>query len=80
MLPAFFGTPITSQLSGTIVNSPNNGCGAISPYTAGQFTGQIVLIQRGACNFFEKALNANYYVFSISCNGNISCICYSLQN
>lgn len=58
MLPAFFGTFLTSPLTGTLVNSPNNGCGAVSPYTTGQFTGKIVLIQRGACNFSEKALNA----------------------
>ena len=58
MLTALFGAPITAQLSGTLVNSPNNGCGAVSPYTAGQFTGKIVLIQRGVCNFSEKALNA----------------------
>lgn len=58
MLPALFGTYLTSPLAGTLVNSPNNGCGAVSPYTTGQFTGKIVLIQRGACNFSEKALNA----------------------
>ena len=58
ILPAFFGTPLTAALAGSIVNSPNNGCGAVSPYTAGQFTGKIVLIERGVCAFNEKALNA----------------------
>ena len=63
MLPASFGTPLTSPLSGTLANSPNNGClvptvGGVSPYTAGQFTGKIVLIARGVCSFVDKVLNA----------------------
>ena len=58
ILPAFFGTPLTSPLAGNLVNSPNNGCGAVSPYTPGQFTGKIVLIERGVCAFNEKAINA----------------------
>ncbi len=69
MLPASFGVPIVAPLSGILVKSGNNGClvgGSAgpppvlgtTPYTAGEFTGKIVLIQRGVCNFFEKALNA----------------------
>ncbi len=44
------GTPTTA----------NDACnvGGVSPFTAGQFAGQAVLIRRGACTFFEKAINA----------------------
>ena len=62
MNQAAFGVPVTSPLSGVIVNSPNNGCNigtpAVSPYTAGQFAGKIVLIQRGICPFVQKVKNA----------------------
>lgn len=63
MLPAAFGVPNTAALSATLANSPNNGClvptiGGVSPYTAGQFAGKIVLIPRGVCSFTDKVLNA----------------------
>lgn len=32
--------------------------GGVSPFTPGQFAGQAVLIRRGTCSFYEKALNA----------------------
>ncbi len=37
--------------------STADACGA-SPFTAGQFAGQAVLIRRGTCSFHEKARNA----------------------
>jgi PA domain/Secretion system C-terminal sorting domain len=63
LFAAAFGVPITAPLSGIIVNSLNNGClvptpGGVTPYTAGQFAGKIVLIERGGCTFAEKVLNA----------------------
>jgi minor extracellular serine protease Vpr len=44
------GTPTTT----------NDACnvGGVSPFTATQFAGKAVLIRRGTCGFFEKALNA----------------------
>lgn len=44
------GTPTTS----------NDAClvGGVSPFAPGQFAGEAVLIRRGACGFYEKALNA----------------------
>ncbi|MEP6811795.1 MAG: S8 family serine peptidase [Actinomycetota bacterium] len=38
--------------------STADGCGVPSPFPAGTFAGKIVLIRRGTCTFFEKALNA----------------------
>ncbi len=57
---ALFGSVITAPITATLVNSPNNGCSVagVSPYTAGQFAGKIVLIQRGICAFTQKVKNA----------------------
>lgn len=52
---AAFGVPVTSPLSGILVNVGSNGCAALTP---GSLTGKIALIQRGTCTFVIKALNA----------------------
>ena len=55
ILPASFGVPVTSPLSGTLALAPSDGCAA---FAAGLFTGKIALIQRGTCSFIIKAQNA----------------------
>ena len=41
-----------------VVASPLQGCGTTSPFVAGSLTGKAVLIERGTCGFYEKAINA----------------------
>lgn len=50
----------TSGSSPVVVASPLNGCNVngANPFAPGSFSGKAVLIQRGACTFREKALNA----------------------
>jgi PA domain/Secretion system C-terminal sorting domain/Calx-beta domain len=55
IIPAAFGIPVTSPLSGTLALAPSDGCAAFAP---GLFTGKIALIQRGTCSFIIKAQNA----------------------
>jgi hypothetical protein len=55
IIPAAFGVPVTSPLSGTLALAPSDGCAAFAP---GLFTGKIALIQRGTCSFIIKAQNA----------------------
>jgi subtilisin family serine protease len=57
LAPTFGSLPLAK--SGTPTTA-NDAClvGGISPFTAGQFTGQAVLIRRGTCTFYEKASNA----------------------
>lgn len=53
-----FNTNVTSQVALGISLGSERGCGATSPYPAGSMTGRLALIQRGDCNFTEKAINA----------------------
>ncbi len=55
-------TPIPATVTASVAVGAalgsEQGCGATSPYAAGSMAGRIALIQRGSCNFTEKALNA----------------------
>ncbi|CAM3474884.1 histidine kinase [Corallococcus sp. ZKHCc1 1396] len=51
---AAFGAQVF-DVTGDVVAAPNNGC---APFEAGAFQGKIALIDRGACDFSAKALNA----------------------
>ena len=55
IIPATFGVPVTSPLTGILALAPSDGCAAFAP---GLFTGKIALIQRGTCYFNIKAQNA----------------------
>lgn len=49
--------PTVGELS-LIVASPPQGCGATTPFASGSLRGVAVLIERGTCGFYEKAINA----------------------
>jgi hypothetical protein len=55
MNAGLIGTPITTPLTGSLINTITNGC---DPFTPGSLNGKIALIQRGTCAFSVKVQNA----------------------
>ena len=55
--PLVFGGDFGSSSGCSIGADPNSEDPADSPYTAGSFSGQIVLVDRGDCNFSTKIRN-----------------------
>ncbi|MGH2451062.1 MAG: S8 family serine peptidase [Candidatus Limnocylindria bacterium] len=55
--PTTGSLPLAKSGTPDVNNDACNVAGA-SPFTAGQFSGQAVLIRRGTCTFHEKAVNA----------------------